>query len=47
MALPTFARLVSGEVPPAQAFMEGKIEIEGDFQVAARLGEMFGQGTPF
>ena len=47
MAVPTFARLVSGEVPPAQAFMEGKIEIEGDFQVAARLGEMFGQGTPF
>ena len=47
MALPVFARLVSGEVPPAQAFMEGKIEIEGNFQIAARLGEMFGQGTPF
>jgi putative sterol carrier protein len=47
MALPVFARLVSGEVPPAQAFMEGKIEIEGDFQIAVRLGEMFGQGTPF
>jgi alkanesulfonate monooxygenase SsuD/methylene tetrahydromethanopterin reductase-like flavin-dependent oxidoreductase (luciferase family)/putative sterol carrier protein len=47
MALPVFARLVSGEVPPAQAFMEGKIDIEGDFQIAARLGEMFGQGTPF
>jgi hypothetical protein len=27
--------------------MEGKIEIEGDLQIAARLGEMFGQGTPF
>jgi alkanesulfonate monooxygenase SsuD/methylene tetrahydromethanopterin reductase-like flavin-dependent oxidoreductase (luciferase family)/putative sterol carrier protein len=47
MALPVFARLIAGELSPAQAFMEGKIEIEGDFQIAARLGEMFGQGTPF
>jgi putative sterol carrier protein len=47
LALPVFARLVSGEIPPAHAFMEGKIELEGDFQIAARLGEMFGQGTPF
>jgi alkanesulfonate monooxygenase SsuD/methylene tetrahydromethanopterin reductase-like flavin-dependent oxidoreductase (luciferase family)/putative sterol carrier protein len=47
MSVPTFARLISGELLGAQAFMEGKIEVEGDFNVAARLGEMFGQATPF
>ena len=47
LGLPTFARLLARELPPAEAFMQGKIEIEGDFQVAGRLGEMFGQGTPF
>ena len=47
LGLPTFARLLARELPPAEAFMQGKIEIEGDFQVAVRLGEMFGQGTPF
>jgi alkanesulfonate monooxygenase SsuD/methylene tetrahydromethanopterin reductase-like flavin-dependent oxidoreductase (luciferase family)/putative sterol carrier protein len=47
LAVPTFARLISGELSGAQAFMEGRIEVEGDFVVAARLGEMFGQATPF
>ncbi|HEX2088460.1 MAG TPA: LLM class flavin-dependent oxidoreductase [Actinomycetota bacterium] len=47
LSLPTFARLLARELPPAEAFMQGKIEIEGDFQVAVRLGEMFGQGSPF
>jgi putative sterol carrier protein len=43
MALPTFARIIAGEVPGAQAFMEGKIEMEGDVQLAIRMPEMFGQ----
>ncbi|MDP8957121.1 MAG: LLM class flavin-dependent oxidoreductase [Actinomycetota bacterium] len=47
LSLPTFARMLARELPPAEAFMQGKIEIEGDFQVAVRLGEMFGQGSPF
>jgi alkanesulfonate monooxygenase SsuD/methylene tetrahydromethanopterin reductase-like flavin-dependent oxidoreductase (luciferase family)/putative sterol carrier protein len=47
MALPTFARIVCRQLPPTQAFMEGKIELEGDFQVAARMGEWFGQASPF
>ena len=42
-SVPTFARLASGEVHPAKAMMEGKLEVHGDFELAARLGEMFGQ----
>ena len=47
MGLPTFARIIAGQLPPAQAFMEGRIELDGDLQLAARMGEMFGQTTPF
>ena len=45
MSLPTFARIASQEVHPARAMMEGDLEVEGDFEVAARLGEMFGQDS--
>ncbi|HEY2601232.1 MAG TPA: LLM class flavin-dependent oxidoreductase [Thermoleophilaceae bacterium] len=47
MALPDFARIVGGELHPARAMMEGKIELEGDVKVAARLGEMFGGPSPY
>ena len=41
--VPMFARMASGEVHPAKAMMEGDLEIEGDYEVATRLGEMFGR----
>jgi hypothetical protein len=41
--VPTFARIASQEVHPAKAMMEGQMQVEGDFEAAARLGEMFGQ----
>jgi putative sterol carrier protein len=47
MALPDFARIVGGQLHPAAAMMEGKIELEGDLRVAARLGEMFGGPSPY
>ncbi|HKR98288.1 MAG TPA: SCP2 sterol-binding domain-containing protein, partial [Candidatus Dormibacteraeota bacterium] len=47
MALPDFARIVGGELHPAAAMMQGRIELEGDFGVAARLGEMFGGPSPY
>jgi len=47
MAVPTFARIVAGQIPAAQAFLEGRIQVEGDINLAARLGEMFGQAAPF
>ncbi len=46
-SVPTFARMVARELPPAKAWFEGKIQIDGDFQLAARLGEMFGQSSPW
>jgi putative sterol carrier protein len=41
----TFARIASGEVHPAKAMLEGDLEVRGDFELAARLGEMFGQDS--
>jgi hypothetical protein len=45
--VPVFARMVALELPPAKAWMEQQLQIEGDFQVASRLGEMFGQASPW
>jgi putative sterol carrier protein len=42
MSVPVFARLASQEMHPAKAMMEGDLSIDGDFEAAARLGEMFG-----
>jgi putative sterol carrier protein len=42
-SVPMFARIASQEVHPAKAMMEGQMEVEGDFEAAQRLGEMFGQ----
>jgi putative sterol carrier protein len=42
MSVPVFARIAAQEMHPAKAMMEGQLELEGDFEAAARLGEMFG-----
>jgi alkanesulfonate monooxygenase SsuD/methylene tetrahydromethanopterin reductase-like flavin-dependent oxidoreductase (luciferase family)/putative sterol carrier protein len=42
MSVPVFARIAAQEIHPAKAMMEGQLELEGDFDAAARLGEMFG-----
>ncbi len=44
-SVPMFARIASQEVHPAKAMMEGDLEIHGDFEVAGRLAEMFGQDS--
>jgi alkanesulfonate monooxygenase SsuD/methylene tetrahydromethanopterin reductase-like flavin-dependent oxidoreductase (luciferase family)/putative sterol carrier protein len=44
-SVPMFARIASGEVHPAKAMLEGQLEVHGDFETAARLGEMFGQDS--
>jgi putative sterol carrier protein len=44
-SVPMFARIASGEVHPAKAMLEGQLEVRGDFETAARLGEMFGQDS--
>jgi putative sterol carrier protein len=42
MALPVFARIIAGEIAAPQAFAEGKIQMEGDVDLALRMAEMFG-----
>jgi alkanesulfonate monooxygenase SsuD/methylene tetrahydromethanopterin reductase-like flavin-dependent oxidoreductase (luciferase family)/putative sterol carrier protein len=43
--LPVFVRIGAGELNPARALLEGELRISGNFEVAGRLGEMFG-GEP-
>src|SRR5207237_1420711 len=38
MSVPVFARVLARELDPARAMMEGKLEIDGDFAVAAQIG---------
>jgi len=47
LAVADFARLAARELDPMQAIMEGRLELDGDFSVAARLGEMFGDPPRF
>ena len=42
MSVPVFARIAAREMHPAKAMMDGQLELEGDFETASRLGEMFG-----
>jgi alkanesulfonate monooxygenase SsuD/methylene tetrahydromethanopterin reductase-like flavin-dependent oxidoreductase (luciferase family)/putative sterol carrier protein len=43
LSVPTFARMLDGDVEPGRAWMEGLVQIDGDLAVAARLGDMFGR----
>jgi putative sterol carrier protein len=40
-------RIAAGELNPAKALLDEDLLIEGDFQVAAKLGEMFGGESPW
>ena len=42
-SVPTFARIAAGEIHPAKAILEGEMGVYGDYQIAMRLPEMFGQ----
>jgi alkanesulfonate monooxygenase SsuD/methylene tetrahydromethanopterin reductase-like flavin-dependent oxidoreductase (luciferase family) len=41
--IPVFARVMARELDPVRAMMEGKLEVAGDFAVAAQVGPMFGE----
>jgi putative sterol carrier protein len=43
MSVATFARTLAREIDPARAMMEGRLQIAGDFAVAAQIGPMFGE----
>ncbi|HEX8068253.1 MAG TPA: LLM class flavin-dependent oxidoreductase [Thermoleophilaceae bacterium] len=44
---PVFARLVARELNPGKALLDGDLTVSGDFDVAARIGEMFGEPSSF
>jgi putative sterol carrier protein len=39
-----FLRIAARELDPGKALLTGQMVLEGDFKVATRLGEMFGEG---
>ena len=47
MSEPVFARIAAGVIPSMAAMLEGKVEAEGDLNLLARLGEMFGGPSGF
>ena len=41
--VPVFVRIVAGDLDPMRAMLDDQLVVEGDFTVASRLDEMFGQ----
>jgi alkanesulfonate monooxygenase SsuD/methylene tetrahydromethanopterin reductase-like flavin-dependent oxidoreductase (luciferase family) len=41
--VPVFARIFAREVSPAKELLEGNLVVEGDFQIASKVGYMFGE----
>jgi putative sterol carrier protein len=46
LTLADFLRLSTGEVDPVALVMDERMQLQGDFMVAAKLGAMFGQPLP-
>jgi SCP-2 sterol transfer family len=47
LALADFIRLAGRDLDPAKALLSGRMDLEGDFALALRLGQMFGQPSPY
>jgi hypothetical protein len=43
LSVADFIRLAGRDLDPAKALLSGRLDLAGDFSVALRLGEMFGQ----
>jgi hypothetical protein len=43
LGLADFVRLAGRDLDPGKALLTGRMDMEGDLALAARLGEMFGQ----
>jgi putative sterol carrier protein len=43
MTLADFVRIAGRDLDPGTALLTGRMDLEGDFSLAARLGAMFGQ----
>jgi alkanesulfonate monooxygenase SsuD/methylene tetrahydromethanopterin reductase-like flavin-dependent oxidoreductase (luciferase family) len=46
LGMADFVRLAGRDLDPGKALLTGRMDIEGDLALAARLGEMFGQPGP-
>ena len=42
-----FIRIAAGEIDTGGALLDGRLDIEGDFDVAQQLGAMFGRSGPY
>jgi putative sterol carrier protein len=42
-----FVRIAAQDLEPGKALLTGRLDVEGDFAVLTRLGEMFGQPSPY
>jgi Luciferase-like monooxygenase/SCP-2 sterol transfer family len=47
VSIPDFARIAAEEVRPPELFFSGRLSVEGNFEIASRLPEMFGAPSPF
>lgn len=47
LSVADFVRITGRDLDPVKAVLTGRLELAGDFTVAMRLGEMFGQPGPF
>jgi len=47
LGLADFARLIGRDLDPAKALLGGRMQLDGDFGVATRIGEMFGQPSSY
>ena len=43
MTVADFLRIAGQDLDPGAALLTGRLDLEGDFSLAMRLGEMFGQ----
>jgi putative sterol carrier protein len=47
LSLADFIRLAGQDLNPAVSLLTGRMDLEGDFAVAVRLGDMFGQPSVY
>ena len=47
LSVADFVRIAGRDLDPVKAVLTGRLDLAGDFAVAMRLGEMFGQPPPF
>jgi putative sterol carrier protein len=45
VAVADFVRIAAQDLDPVKAVLTGRMELAGDFGVALKLGEMFGQAS--